>query len=135
MHYTYAADRWCQACGDAIRARLDAEGKTPSDPDDETTYDSGDYPKPVQDDVEFLTSSPEHCAARADCVDAIVLGEDFKIGAWLGNHLDELGARFVLERNLASPASLLARLWARLYEEELDTFIRDLGREAQHIEV
>ena len=48
--YIYQADIYCSACGGVLRTKLDAKGKRPADPDDETTFDSDDYPKgPIAD--------------------------------------------------------------------------------------
>lgn len=43
--YLYCGDILCGECGRARRLSLDAEGQRPADPDDESSYDSGDYPK------------------------------------------------------------------------------------------
>lgn len=43
--YMYQAALHCEACGIAICERLDAEGKAPTNPSDEWSYDSSDYPK------------------------------------------------------------------------------------------
>ena len=43
--YVYQADLYCEACGEEIRAALDAEGKRPEDPSNEISYDSDEYPK------------------------------------------------------------------------------------------
>ena len=60
MGYIYCADVYCDECGEAIKAELDAKGETPEDVDDQHTYDSGDYPKSA--DVENEESDcPEHC--------------------------------------------------------------------------
>jgi len=43
--YVYQAAFLCEACGERMKFELDAEGLTPEEPDDESTYDSNDYPK------------------------------------------------------------------------------------------
>ena len=69
--YIYQADVWCDDCGRAICERLTQEGKAPANPADECTFDSDDYPKPADDRGEADT--PQHCAAGADCLNAIEL--------------------------------------------------------------
>jgi hypothetical protein len=66
--YIYAADTYCEDCGEKIKAAMRADGTVDAmiadgaDPDDEHTYDSGEYPKGPYDIGE--TDCPEHCA---DC--------------------------------------------------------------------
>ena len=43
--YIYQADIYCEDCGEKIREELNKSGKAPSDPSDEYTYDSDEYPK------------------------------------------------------------------------------------------
>ena len=66
--YIYDADLLCEECGEAIRADLTAKGKAPGgpldpggDPDDETTYDSDDFPKGPTEEGE--SDYPSHCGA------------------------------------------------------------------------
>jgi hypothetical protein len=61
MAYTYQADVWCDKCGEAIRAEITAEGKAPADPEDEGSYDSGEFPKYYNAENEE-SDSPENCA-------------------------------------------------------------------------
>jgi hypothetical protein len=82
MAYIYRADVWCDECGEAIRARLTAEGKAPADPDDEWSYDSDDFPKRAGDDDE--SDCPQHCAANEDCINAIELPSGGKVGLLFG---------------------------------------------------
>jgi hypothetical protein len=58
--YIYQADVYCEPCGDALRRRLDKQGKTPTDPSDESSYDSDQYPKGPYYNQE--ADGPEHCA-------------------------------------------------------------------------
>jgi hypothetical protein len=66
--YIYAAETWCDDCGEKIKRALRLDGTVDAmiadgaDPDDERTYDSGEYPKGPYDIGE--SDSPEHCA---DC--------------------------------------------------------------------
>ena len=45
LAYIYAADLWCNDCGEMIREQITREGHAPEDPNDEYTYDS-DEPCP-----------------------------------------------------------------------------------------
>lgn len=59
--YIYDADIYCVACAEKIKARIDAEGGTPANPDDERTFDSGEYPKGPYDNGGGEADSPQHC--------------------------------------------------------------------------
>lgn len=65
MAYIYQADVWCDKCGEKIRAELTAQGKAPGDPEDERSYDSGDFPK-YYDAENEESDSPDNCAS-GDC--------------------------------------------------------------------
>lgn len=43
--YIFQAALLCEDCGRKIRRELTAAGKAPTDPDNEYTYDSGEFPK------------------------------------------------------------------------------------------
>lgn len=62
--FIYNADIYCPTCAAKIKAQLDGEGKTPANPDDESSYDSGQYPKGPTANGGGETDSPQHCA---DC--------------------------------------------------------------------
>lgn len=93
--YIYQADCYCDDCGEAIKERLDAEGKTPEHPDNEFTYDSDDYPKACGDDEE--SDSPQHCGCHDDCINAEVLPSGRKIGRLIGTSLTSEGVKYVQE--------------------------------------
>lgn len=59
----YLAALFCEGCGLEKRRLLDAAGLRPDDPDDETTYDSDDYPKGPYPDGGGEADCPQHCAA------------------------------------------------------------------------
>jgi hypothetical protein len=61
--YIYQADIYCEDCGRAIRAELDKAGKAPEHTDDETTYDSDDYPKGPYPDGGREADSPQVCGS------------------------------------------------------------------------
>jgi hypothetical protein len=58
--YIYQSDVYCEACGDALKRRLDKKGYTPANPSDEASYDSDKYPKGPYYNQE--SDGPEHCA-------------------------------------------------------------------------
>ena len=59
--YIYAAALLCEACGEAQRKLIVETDPScvPTDPDDETSYDSDDFPKGPQDEGE--SDTPSHC--------------------------------------------------------------------------
>jgi len=57
--YVYAAALLCESCGEETREKLTAERKAPADPDDESSYDSDDFPKGPTEEGE--SDSPSHC--------------------------------------------------------------------------
>jgi hypothetical protein len=59
--YVFAAALLCEECGEKTRDEIEASGKAPSDPDDETSYDSDDYPKGPYADGGGEADSPQHC--------------------------------------------------------------------------
>lgn len=59
--YIYRAALYCADCGEAIRARLTAEGKAPADPADEVTYDSEDFPKGPYENGGGEADCAQHC--------------------------------------------------------------------------
>lgn len=61
--YIYAADLYCDACGETIRADIHKAGKAPANPDAESTYDSSDYPKGPYANGGGESDSPCHCGA------------------------------------------------------------------------
>jgi hypothetical protein len=61
--YMYQAALYCEACGEAIRERLTAEGKAPSNPEDEHSFDSGDFPKGPYPEGGGEADCPQHCDA------------------------------------------------------------------------
>lgn len=61
MGYIYKADNYCDKCGDEICEELTKQGKAPEDPDNESTYDSDDFPKSADHESEE-SDSPQHCA-------------------------------------------------------------------------
>jgi hypothetical protein len=81
--YIYQADIYCESCGKAIRAKLDAEGRTPANVSDERTFDSDDYPKGPYSDGGGESDIPQHCGNYLAC------------GVFLENPLTHDGEQYV----------------------------------------
>lgn len=62
---------------------------------DEHDYDSGDYPKYGESEP---TDCPDHCACGAECLNAIRLDDETKIGDLLSDELTEDGITYVMDR-------------------------------------
>jgi hypothetical protein len=92
MAYTYQADVWCDACGEAIKADIAREHPAivPRDPDDEHTFDSNDYPKHYDPESEE-SDSPENCVSGSTCLSNIGAG----YGVFLENQLTQEGYRYL----------------------------------------
>lgn len=114
--YIYAADVYCDACGESIRNRITSEGHAPADPDDEGSYDSGEFPKGPEIDGGGEADSPNHCGAGPRCLNAIEL-DGHKVGAFLENPLTPEGERYVQELHRDDPSEVTA-LWMEHYELE-----------------
>jgi len=62
MHaYVFQAALLCKQCGESVKEYLAAQGKAPTNPDDEYTYDSDEYPKGPYDDGGGEADCPQHC--------------------------------------------------------------------------
>lgn len=102
--YIYQADTWCDSCGQSICRALEAKGLAPENPDDEYSYDSGEYPKWAMPES---TDGPDHCAAMGECLEAIDLrpygaredslvgAESVLIGALIGDSLTDDGVEYL----------------------------------------
>lgn len=113
MAAIYAADIFCDSCGESIRQRIIAEGKAPQNPEDETTYDSGEFPKRADDDDE--SDSPQHCGSHADCLEADTLSDGSKVGKLIGTNLTEAGVEYV--RETITEGGLVAEFWADQFSD------------------
>jgi hypothetical protein len=104
LEYVYRADLYCSDCGQQIRARLIAEGFAPANPDDEYSYDSGEFPKGPYSVSE--ADSPQYCAS---------------CGEFLENPLTTDGYDYVREaiagREL--PLSDVLTQWSEFYNLEV----------------
>ena len=103
--YAYQAALYCEDCGRAIRKRLKADGKKPSDDSDEWPIAGGGE-----------SDCPEHCDSGEHCLNAIVLS-DRLIGAWLENPLTSYGVEYV--REVIAQGDEVAELWEQWYSDEL----------------
>jgi hypothetical protein len=113
MAAIYQADVWCDDCADAIRKRLQAEGNAPERTYDERSYDSDEYPKIASDDEE--SDCPQHCAAGADCFNAVELPSGFKAGYLFGS-LTSDGVEYL--RQAALEGGEVAALWVKHFSDE-----------------
>jgi hypothetical protein len=57
--YVYQAALHCEDCGRAICERLTASGQSPANPEDESSFDSDEFPKGPYSASE--SDSPDHC--------------------------------------------------------------------------
>ncbi|KKK96517.1 hypothetical protein LCGC14_2661970 [marine sediment metagenome] len=112
--YIYAADLYCEDCGDDIRATLLRDG-CDFNSDDETTYDSNDFPKGPYPDGGGESDCPQHCGAGSNCINALELPDDHKIGVWLENELTIDGVSYV--REAVQEGGEVAELWAEYYSD------------------
>lgn len=99
--YIYQADVYCAACGVAIRERLKVEGRAPADPEDESSYDSDDFPKGPYANGGGEADYPQHCRG---------------CDVFLQNPLTGEGYAYVRD-GLADPATCV-REWAEFYRND-----------------
>ena len=90
MAYIYQADVWCDSCGEHIKAELDREKKTPEDVDDESSFDSDEYPKQYDAENEEA-DDPQNCA-DGRC-GGFSNGSSY--GTFLQNQLTQEGYRYL----------------------------------------
>jgi hypothetical protein len=81
--YIYQADIYCEECGEGIREELDKAGQAPRDPEDESSYDSDQYPKGPYAEGGGEADTPQHCAS---------------CGVFLENPLSSDGEDYIRER-------------------------------------
>lgn len=107
-----ADDRLMGSCGDAFQKE---KWEYPKDPDDESSYDSDEYPKGPYPDGGGESDSPWHCGAGSDCLNAIELSDGTKVGAWLENELTTDGVDYV--REAIQGGGEVAGMWADFYRD------------------
>jgi hypothetical protein len=98
VSYIYEADIYCNKCGDSICERLRGNNQAPDDPEDESTFDSDDYPKGPFGEGE--ADYPQHCG---EC------------GVFLENALTSDGEDYVREAAKRSPNNEAVQEWVRYY--------------------
>lgn len=134
--YIFAADMYCEACGEDIRKRLTKERKRPKSWRDETTYDSDEFPKGPYADGGGESDSPSHCGSGKDCLDPTILGDgpDDKVGKFLENPLTNAGVHYILEQAFeASGDQRVIDLWTEHYKEEIDNYLLLHPKHPYHI--
>lgn len=103
--YLYAAALYCGPCGETIRADLDRAGKRPPNRDNESSYDSDQYPKGPYSDGGGESDSPCHCDA---------------CGAFLENPLTDDGVEYVREQvAIGDGRPDILAAWRAFYSDEL----------------
>jgi len=113
--YVYAADLWCEDCGRDIRNTLIEMGKAPQNPDDQSSYDSDDFPIEISSDEE--TDCPYHCGAGEECFNAEVMPDGQKIGAWLENPLTSYGIKQLEQQIREEPENVVVQFWSEHYAD------------------
>lgn len=123
--YIYTADLYCEDCGVALREMILGESAPEFDPDDETTYDSDEFPKGPYEDGGGEADSPHHCGSGAECCNAITLKDGSKVGAFLENPLTCEGQQYVRDaiadfHQQGRGQEEVLRLWAEYYNLPFD---------------
>ena len=113
--YIYAAECWCDECGESIKKQILKElDKKASDFDDERAYDSDEFPKGPYDDNE-ASDGPEHCASREDCLNPTIIADE-KYGHFFENDLTEAGIQNLKEMH-ENQRSEVTEFWVSHYRE------------------
>ena len=113
--WIFNADMWCHECGKALKADITVNGHAPADPDDETSFDSDEFPTHCSETDE--SDSPNHCAAGDSCYAAIELPDGTKIGALLTESLTTDGEEYVKEAVAEGEDSGVAvQVWKPYYD-------------------
>lgn len=107
--WIYAGDLYCEDCAAIICGNLDQKGLAPDHRDDETTYDSDDFPKGPYPDGGGEADLPQYCGAGPECFSAIKLSDGRKVGAWLKNELTADGVEYV--RDAIAAGGEVAEMW------------------------
>ena len=117
--YIYQADIYCGDCGAALCRTVPFPAN--ANRDNETTWDSNEYPKGPFGDGGGEAGVPQHCGSGAGCLNAIIVraqGKRYRIGVPLGNPLTAEGVEYVRQA-INEPRGLCRRLWRKIYAEEL----------------
>jgi hypothetical protein len=123
--YMYKAALYCEDCGKAIRQQLDRAEKTPDNVNDESSYDSDDYPKGPYPNGGGEADCPQHCDNGANCINAEIVARpktEYKVGCFLDNDLTQDGVKYVV--NAIFEGGEVANLWGIYYMENYDEISR-----------
>lgn len=113
--YIYAADIYCEDCGKAIRKQVAREGFAPKVWNDESSYDSDEFPKGPYPDGGGEADCPQYCGAGEECINAVELEDGSKVGVWLENELTIDGVEYVCEA--VREGGEVSELWAGIYRD------------------
>lgn len=99
--FAYNDELLCEDCAEQVRTAIIAEGLEPIDSDDDSSYDSDEFPKGPQGDGGGEADCPQHCG---NC------------GLFLENPLTTDGVQYVKQKILAADGDpdVLAE-WAEFY--------------------
>ncbi len=115
MAYIYQADTWCDDCGEHIKADIAREHPelVPDDPEDESSFDSDQYPKQY-DATNEESDSPQNCTS-GNCAD-MANGQNY--GTFLENQLTSEGYKYLKGMLDGHGATLpqFAQEWADYYQ-------------------
>lgn len=115
-YWIHQADCYCPECTEDICKHLLASGIPAEDEDDQSSYDSDQWPKGEFSGDEC--DSPNHCGSMGDCVNAITLADGTKVGALLDNTMTTDGAVYIREQHKDNPSEVTA-LWVEHFGIEL----------------
>ena len=115
MAYVYQADVWCDKCGEHIKTELEREGEAPDDTEDESSFDSDEYPK-------YYDAENEESDGPQNCADGRCGGfnNGHGYGTFLENQLTSEGYKYLKGMLDGHGATLpeFAREWAEYYQFE-----------------
>ena len=120
--YIFQAALVCSECGEKICQELMAAGKAPEDPDDETLYDSDDFPKGPYPNGGGESDTPQHCDCGDECLNAEEFFDGSKFGCFLENPLTNEGLAYVQEKvheyycSKNGKHSHVVPVWAEYYD-------------------
>lgn len=131
--YVYQAALYCEDCGKQICDQLDRAEKTPDDVNNESSYDSDDYPKGPYGSGGGEADCPQHCDNGDTCLNAENLVDscqfsssnptgEYQIGVWLGNPLTAEGLKYTVQAILEGGD--VAELWGQYYEDDYEDISR-----------
>lgn len=125
MASIYQGKVWCDDCADGIRQRIRRHSRSwhadhyawerMKGFDDETHYDSHDYPKYCPDDE--MSDCPQHCASHDECFNTEVLGDGSKVGYFFRNALTLRGEKYVKDAVRDTQyGGVACELWVPFYD-------------------